>query len=27
LRDTRGFVHVAMPDDFDVTAWPLIKKG
>jgi hypothetical protein len=27
LRDTRGFVHVAMPDDFDVTAWPLVKKG
>jgi len=23
LRDTRGFVHVAMPDDFDVSAWPL----
>ena len=27
LRDVRGFVHVAMPDDFDVTAWPLVKKG
>jgi len=27
LRDTRGFVHVAMPDDFDVSAWPLVKKG
>jgi hypothetical protein len=27
LRDTRGFVHVAMPNDFDVTAWPLVKKG
>jgi hypothetical protein len=25
LRDTRGFVHVAMPDDFDVTTWPLVK--
>jgi quercetin dioxygenase-like cupin family protein len=25
LRDTRGFVHVAMPDDFDVTAWKLIS--
>ena len=25
LRDTRGFVHVAMPDDFDVAAWPLAK--
>ena len=23
LRDTRGFVHVTMPDDFDVSAWPL----
>ena len=23
LRDTRGFVHVAMPDDFDVSGWPL----
>ena len=27
LRDTRGFVHVAMPDDFDVSAWPIVKKG
>ena len=27
LRDTRGFVHLAMPDDFDVSAWPLVKKG
>ena len=25
LRDTRGFVPVAMPDDFDVSAWPLAK--
>jgi quercetin dioxygenase-like cupin family protein len=25
LRDTRGFVHVAMPDDFDVTNWPLAE--
>jgi hypothetical protein len=24
LRDVRGFVHVAMPDDFDVSAWPLV---
>ena len=24
LRDTRGFVHVAMPEDFDVTGWKLI---
>jgi quercetin dioxygenase-like cupin family protein len=23
LRDVRGFVHVAMADDFDVSAWPL----
>ena len=23
LRDVRGFVHVAMSDDFDVSAWPL----
>jgi hypothetical protein len=25
LRDTRSFVHVVMPDDFDITAWPLAK--
>jgi len=25
LRDTRGFVHVAMPDDFDVSGWKLIS--
>ena len=25
LRDVRGFVHVAMPDDFDISAWPLAK--
>ena len=24
LRDVRGFVHVAMRDDFDVSAWPLV---
>jgi len=23
LRDTRGFVHVAMAEDFDVAGWPL----
>lgn len=23
LRDVRGFVHVAMGDEFDVSAWPL----
>ena len=22
----RGFVHVPMPDDFDLTAWPLIES-
>jgi hypothetical protein len=27
LRDTRGFVHVAMPDDFDLSAWPVVAKG
>src|SRR5205823_14963991 len=25
LRDTRGFVHVVMPEDFDLSAWPLAK--
>ena len=25
LRDTRGFVHVAMPENFDVTSWKLIS--
>ena len=25
LRDTRGFVHVAMPEDFDVSDWPLAR--
>ncbi len=24
LRDTRGFVHVTMPEDFDITRWPLV---
>jgi hypothetical protein len=23
IRDIRGFVHLAMADDFDVSAWPL----
>jgi hypothetical protein len=23
LRDVRGFVHVVVPPDFDVSAWPL----
>ena len=25
LRDTRGFVHVTMPEDFDVSRWPLVE--
>jgi hypothetical protein len=25
LRDTRGFVHVAMAADFDVSRWPLVE--
>jgi len=25
LRETRGFVHVAMPADFDVSSWKLIS--
>jgi len=25
LRDVRGFVHVAMAEDFDVSSWPLAK--
>jgi len=25
LRDVRGFVHVAMREDFDVSAWPLVE--
>jgi len=24
LRDVRGFVHVVMPEDFDVSRWPLV---
>jgi quercetin dioxygenase-like cupin family protein len=27
LRDTRGFVHIAMPDDFDVSSWPLVPSS
>jgi hypothetical protein len=23
LRDTRGFVHVVVPEDFNVSGWPL----
>ena len=26
LRGTRGFVHLAMPDDFDVSRWPLAER-
>lgn len=26
LRDTRGFVHVAMSEDFDVRDWPLVES-
>jgi hypothetical protein len=26
LRDTRGFVHVAMPENFDVSGWPLVRS-
>jgi hypothetical protein len=26
LRDTRGFVHVAMGDDFDVRDWPVVES-
>ncbi|HUQ26347.1 MAG TPA: hypothetical protein VM140_11810 [Burkholderiales bacterium] len=25
LRDTRGFVHVAMPDDFDISSWRIVS--
>ncbi len=25
LRDTRGFVHVTVPEDFDVSRWPLVE--
>jgi hypothetical protein len=27
LRDTRGFVHVAMSEDFDLSSWPLVRSG
>ena len=26
LRDTRGFVHVLVPMDFDVSGWPLVAS-
>jgi quercetin dioxygenase-like cupin family protein len=26
LRDTRRFVHVAMPEDFDISKWPLVGR-
>jgi hypothetical protein len=25
LRDVRGFVHLTMPEDFDVSRWPLVE--
>jgi len=25
LRDTRGFVPVTVPEDFDVSGWPLVE--
>jgi hypothetical protein len=25
LRDIHGFVHLAMPEDFDVSRWPLVE--
>lgn len=25
LRDVRGFVHVTMPEEFDVSRWPLVE--
>jgi len=27
LRDVRGFVHVTVPEDFDVSRWPLMEVG
>ena len=26
LQGVRGFVHLAMPDEFDVAAWPLARS-
>ena len=26
LRGTRGFMHLVMPDNFEVKDWPLVKK-
>jgi hypothetical protein len=26
LRGVRGFVHLSMPDDFDVSAWTLLES-
>jgi len=26
LRDVRGFFHAVMPDDFQVTDWPLVAQ-
>ncbi len=27
LREVRGFVHVILQDDFDVTQWPIVEGG
>src|SRR5882672_800289 len=27
LRNTRGFVHVIMPDHFDVSGWPVVEPS
>jgi hypothetical protein len=26
LRDVRGFTHVILQDDFDISNWPLVKE-
>jgi len=26
LRDVRGFVHVTLPEDFDLSRWPLVEN-
>ncbi len=27
LRGTRGFMHLVMPDNFEIKDWPLVKKS
>ena len=27
LRGTRGFMHLVMPDNFEVKDWPLVRAG